>query len=555
MGSGINPLFDGPMGPEPFDETSGLAPKFAVLSDRRKLGIVLAAALITSIEISSRLSINVILPDMQGNVAADVDQISWVLILYNMGFICSMALTPWMSRIFGARRHFTLCVLLYTCGTLGCFLSAHNLTTLLISRTIMGLGGGFFLVRLVIMVGLFYPGASRRVPLTKVYLILFSMQVFYPPVVGALADNIHWNYAFLLDVPFLIVGILILRKLLPRGHLTLQLPRRPQDEDLWGAAFLIFSLSALQIFASRGERDLWFESPVIWACLISAVGGFALFVWWDTRPENPAPVLHLRHVLHLAPLRRALMTAMVVGGILGAGLYVIPQYLRYVQDFSATQTGGFFSFFAFGFGAGAILTVRVFAPRFGVHETVMAGLLVLAATFTAFIYTWTPSTPTQLLDLLLLAKGVGVGMAVIGISASVTGRLSNVDVWEGDTTYFFVRQLGNTFAVSAVTILFDRRMTLHSSRLLDVANRLDPSTSAALSSYAGLTRRVAGAGFDPRLGALQLFQNNVITQSRLLSYIDISFFLALVCVAGVIFTVISKIRSSRTEPITPIAHL
>lgn len=555
MSSGINPLLDGPMGPEPFDETTGLAPRFAGLSDRRKLGIVLAAALITSIEISSRISINVILPDMQGNVAADVDQISWVLILYNMGFICSMALTPWMSRIFGARRHFTLCVLLYTSGAIGCFLSAHNLTTLLVSRAIMGLGGGFFLVRLVIMVGLFYPGKSRRGPLTKVYLILFSMQIFYPPAVGALADSFHWNYAFLLDLPFLFVGVLILRKLLPRGHLTVQLPRRPEEEDLWGAAFLIFSLSALQIFASRGERDLWFESPLIWTCFILAVGGFVLFVWWDTRPENSSPVLHLRHVLQLAPLRRALMTAMVVGGVLGAGLYVIPQYLRYVQDFSAMQTGAFFSFFAFGFGAGAILTVRVLVPRFGVHKTVIAGMLTLAATFTAFIYTWTPSTPTDLLDLLLLLKGVGIGMAVIGISASVTGQLSSVDVWEGDTTYFFVRQLGNTFAVSAVTILFDRRMTLHSSRLLDVANRLDPTTRATLSSYAGLTGRVAGAGIDPRLGALQLFQNNVITQSRLLSYIDISFFLAALCVAGAIFTVISKFRSSGSEPVTPMAHL
>jgi hypothetical protein len=36
------------------------------------------------------------------------------------------------------------------------------------------------------------------------------------------------------------------------------------------------------------------------------------------------------------------------------------------------------------------------------------------------------------------------------------------------TTYFFVRQLGNTFGVTAATVMFDRRMTLHSSRLLDV---------------------------------------------------------------------------------------
>jgi DHA2 family multidrug resistance protein len=532
------------------DETSGtLSPAFAQLGYNRKLAILLTAALITSIEVASRISINVILPDLQGNVAADVDEVSWVLILYNTGFICSMILTPWMTRVFGARKHFTICVLLYTAGAIGCFLSAHNLSLLLASRLIQGMGGGFFLVRLVIMAGVFFPGRSRVVPLTWAYLIIYGMQIFYATAIGALSDNFHWNYAFLLDLPFLLVGILLLRKLLPPGHVRLE-SLRLQKEDFWGVGFIIVALVALQVSTSRGERDLWFESPLISTFFALSLVSFVLFVWWESRPENASPVLHLRHIYSLPPLRDALLSAMIVGALLGAGLYVIPQYLRLLQDYSATQTGEFFSLFALGFGLGSLLTLRIFVPRLGIRLCAFLGMSLLAATFTVFVYSWTASTPTYLLGAMLFCQGFSQGLAVIGVANAVTGQVPAEDVWEGDTTYFFIRQLGNTFGVTAVTILFDRRLTLHSSRLLDVSNRLDPLTGATLSSYAQLIARNAGAGSTPQLGALQLFQSNVVTQSRLLAYIDISFFLAVLCAVGALTALMLKPAARPQGPAT-----
>jgi len=107
---------------------------------------------------------------------------------------------------------------------------------------------------------------------------------------------------------------------------------------------------------------------------------------------------------------------------------------------------------------------------------------------------------------------------------------------------FFVRQLGSTFGVTAATVLFDRRMTLHSSRLLDVANRLDAATRSTLAQYANLIHRNGGAGSDPTLGALQLFRANVITQSRLLSYIDVYFGLAALGVVALISIAAARVK-------------
>ena len=94
--------------------------------------------------------------------------------------------------------------------------------------------------------------------------------------------------------------------------------------------------------------------------------------------------------------------------------------------------------------------------------------------------------------------------------------------------------MGNTFGVTAVAVIFDRRLTLHSSRLLDVANRLDPTVQTTLAAYAGIVARKGGGAHDPALGALQIFENVVVVQTRLLTFIDISFFLAVLCVIGII---------------------
>jgi hypothetical protein len=85
-------------------------------------------------------------------------------------------------------------------------------------------------------------------------------------------------------------------------------------------------------------------------------------------------------------------------------------------------------------------------------------------------------------------------------------------------------------------------MALHSSRLLDVSNRLDATTRSALAQYADLIHRNDGATSVPALDGLQLFQNNVIAQSRLLSYIDIYFGLATLGVVALISITVTKTK-------------
>jgi len=259
----------------------------------------------------------------------------------------------------------------------------------------------------------------------------------------------------------------------PWGYLYLRSEK--SYVDLLGAGLLIAGLSSLQIALSRGERDEWLDSRFIVITLSVALFCFIVFLWWDWRPENPAPVLHLRIIWKYLPLRASLMVVMVVGAFLGAGLFVLPQYLRHVQDYSATQTGGFVSVYTAGPGVGLVVFLRHFVPRFGGTKAVIFGALLMLVCCVNFVYIWTPTTPTLVLLPSVFFQGFALGPMVLGAAVMSTGQASIYELNDISNSFFFVRQLGNTFGVTAATVLFDYRTTLHSSRLEDVANRLDPT--------------------------------------------------------------------------------
>jgi MFS transporter, DHA2 family, multidrug resistance protein len=523
------------------EEDQFIASVSAQLSHRRRMAILLTVGMVTAIEISNRLSINVFLPDMQGNVGASSDEISWVIILYNVGYLCSIALAAWMTRVIGTRLHLLLSIAIYSVGSMGCVLSTGSLAQLLTSRLIMGFGGGAFLVRVIILAGMMFPGKARMAAFTWLYVVLSIFEVPYPIVMGWITDTFHWNYAFLVDFPFLAIGAFLIWKTVPPGHLR-QHKKKEAKLDVWGPILLIASLACLETATSRGERDLWFESKWIAPALIAAAVFFIAFIWSDFRPENPSPVLHLRMILRQASLRSYFLVVMIAGAFFGAGLYVVPQYLRFVQDYSALQAGGFIAMYTLGLGLGLQLSLHVLAPRLGAVRTLVFGLLLLVATYVTIIYIWTPTTPAIVLAPAIFMQGLCIAPVIFAAGNVVNSSARLAEVNDVSTTYFFVRQLGNTFGVTAATVMFDRRMTLHSSRLLDISNRLDATTSSTLAQYADLIHRNGGAGSDPTLGALQLFQNNVITQSRLLSYIDIYFGLATLGVIALISIAVTRIK-------------
>ena len=497
--------------------------------------MVFGVALATCMEVGATTAVNVILPDMEGNVGASADEASWVITVYSTAFLCSLPLSVWFARRLGHRNHLVFSILLYALGALGCFLS-HELSFLLFSRVVMGFGGGGLLARGLVTLYRLFQGKARAKHALLFASVITSSKAVMPLCFGALTDWISWNTAFLVLVDIAIAAAAVIFLFMPQ-NLAFHLDSPPPDVP--GLSFLIAGVIAFQILVSRGEQDNWFGSMPMRVAFVIGLLCLAAFAWRDSNLKNPNPLLNLRLIVTERPLSAGLGVAIVLGAMLSGSLYVLPQYLRSIEGYSATQTGGFFLVDGLATVAGANLAINLMR-RMKLTNILLGAFLIFALGNFAFVYFLTGDTPGVIICLILILHGFSIGMLLPGVSNLLLGQIDSRLLSFGAAIFLCFRQLGVSIGVSAVVAWIDVRQTLHSSRLLDTANRLDPNAAQLTRTLTGLLHGKGLTVNAASLGADQLFSGLVNTQARLLAFIDVFWALQFLGLVGVAFLVLHR---------------
>jgi hypothetical protein len=86
--------------------------------------------------------------------------------------------------------------------------------------------------------------------------------------------------------------------------------------------------------------------------------------------------------------------------------------------------------------------------------------------------------------------------------------------------------------------LIDIRETLHSSRLLDTANRLSPTVDNAVRHLTLLLHSRDLPSNAAVAGAYHLFRGSVVQQTTFLAFVDVFWCLALLALAGILMVLI-----------------
>ena len=206
------------------------------------------------------------------------------------------------------------------------------------------------------------------------------------------------------------------------------------------------------------------------------------------------------------------------------------EFLRLVDSHthSAAQTGRLIAFSAL---AGAALRPVVSKPaaKLGPRKTIAASLCMLILAMLLFYRYLTTSTPDGyfLLPLALYAGCVTTLLPAIGQGA--IGKLEPGSLLDGVQIYMTFRQLGASLGVAFLTILLERRETLHSSRLYEHLNLANETTSTALSSMSSFLYTNSGASpTGTRLMSVGLLARAGEKQVATLSYADCFLFMAMI---------------------------
>lgn len=375
--------------------------------------------------------------------------LSWLATAYLISNAAFQPISGRLTDIYSRRAGLIFSNIFFAAGNLICGL-AKDEWVILLGRIVSGIGGGGLTAISTFV-------TSDLVPLRKrgvwqgVGNICYGAGGGLGGVFGGwINDTLGWRWAFLIQVPFVVVSCVLVA-------LTLKAPVKESDTtgklkrvDFLGAVTLIMTLVTFLLGLNTGGNQVpWTHSLVLTTLPLSAVFlGVFIYVEANLASEPVIPVHLLLDRTVLSACLTNWFTTMSVFGL----LFYLPLYFQ-VQGFSATAAGARLIPQAVGTSIGSMgsgILMRATGRYRGLNYGAMS-LLVLAGTL---ICTLSLTTPHWLPFLYFFLGGTAYGSM---LTVTLVALISAVDHQHHavitSASYAF-RSTGSTIGITVASAVF-----------------------------------------------------------------------------------------------------
>ena len=298
--------------------------------------IAFTVMLATFMEVLDTSVANVSLPHIAGDLAASVDESTWVLTAYLVSNALVLPLGGWISMMIGRKRFYMICVSLFTLSSVMCGL-APSLGFLVLARVFQGLGGGGLQPTSQAILVETFPKEKQGMAMAVYGIGVIVAPVIGPTLGGWITDNFSWRWIFLINVPVGILSLLLTSALIKDPpYLKRRVAGSAVKLDYIGLGLLTLGLGFMEYVLDEGERSDWFGSQlIVWSVIISVVSLLAV-VFWELRQKDP--VLDF-HVLKDRNLSLSVISIYLLGFVLFGSTVLLPIFLQTILGYTATLSG------------------------------------------------------------------------------------------------------------------------------------------------------------------------------------------------------------------------
>lgn len=272
---------------------------------------------------------------------------------------------------------------------------------------------------------------------------------------GWINDTLGWRWAFLLQVPFLVVSCVLVA-------VKVKIPVKDSDTarikrvDFLGAITLVLTLVTLLLGLNTGGNQVPWSHPLVVASLVMSAVFLGLFIYVEAKVASE-PVIPVRLLLDRTVAAACLtnwFTTMAVFGL----LFYLPVYFQ-VQGLSATAAGARLIPQAIGTSVGSLgsgVIMRA-SGRYRLLNYVAMGVQVLSA---GLICTLNLTTPVELPFLYFFLGGASYGsMLTITLVALISAVDHQHHAVVTSASYAF-RSTGSTIGITIASAVFQNTLKL-----------------------------------------------------------------------------------------------
>jgi DHA2 family multidrug resistance protein len=501
--------------------------------------IALTVTMATFMELLDTSISNVSLPHIAGGLGTSYDESTWVLTSYLVANAVILPMSAWLSRVFGRKRYYMMCVALFTVTSFLCGI-APSLGTLIFFRVLQGIGGGGLApVEQAILVDTF-PKEKLGGAFALYSMAIVTAPAIGPPLGGWITDSFSWRWVFFINIPIGLLSLILSSRLVqdPVEFTAERIEARRGGRlriDYIGIVLIAVGFACLEVVLDRGERDDWLGSRFITTFLVIAIIAIAIAIWWEWRCNDP--------VVELTLLReRNFAIANVYYFLFAFGLFgstvMIPEMLQTLFGYTATDAG-----LVLGPGAAVVTLLAPFVvrivPKIGAPRLLGASFTIAALSF--FYYSGlTPQTNYFHFALARGFQGFGYAFMFVPVTQLAYSYLPRNKNNKGSSLTNLCRNWGASFGIAFVTTMLERRTQYHQSVLVGNITSADGAVGQFINRSTHFLVTRGASTPDAIHQSYGLVANMMTQQATMLAFMDCFRLLGMVVLIGLLLAFFTR---------------
>jgi DHA2 family multidrug resistance protein len=461
--------------------------------------------------------VSVALPHMMGTLGSTVQEITWISTGYIIANVVVMPLTAFLGRLFGQKRVYMACLVLFLLGSILCG-TARTLPMLIFFRVLQGFGAGALQPTEQAILRQTFSAKEQGMAMA-----LFAMAVMLGPAIGPtlggwIVDNYAWPWIFYINVPVGMLGLAMVaafvhedEEIVAQNRALAEAQRR--DVDWWGIGLMISGLCALQYVLEEGQQNDWFESRAITMGLCAAVVLIAAFVIRELTCAVPAVNIRLFKdpVFLSGTLIGSLMFALLM-----ATMFLLPLFMQELLGFTATDAG-----FAM---MPRVFVMMIATPIIGriynkVSPRLVIGIGVMFIAWGAYgMSHLTLESGQRDVIWAIITQGMGFSCLFVPLSTVALASIPRHLMADATGLNSLFRQIGGSVGLAVGATLLTR---YGDQARMGLVAHVTPTSGAAMARIHQATAGFVARGFDPiaaREMALRALDGLVEQQATLLAF-------------------------------------